>query len=135
MDYLAKLYNKILLQRLRDALDSRLQNAQSGFRPGRSTIGQIISLREMLRYCRGHRRLTLMWLFIDFTKAFDTVSWTFLRAVLLAYRVPVKLVNAIMSLYDGATARVRTSDGLTEPITLGQGVLQGDTLAPYLLIS
>jgi hypothetical protein len=75
-----------------------------------------------------------MWLFIDFTKAFDTVSWTFLRAVLLAYRVPVKLVNAIMSLYDGATARVRTSDGLTEPITLGQGVLQGDTLAPYLFI-
>jgi hypothetical protein len=134
MDYLAKLYNKILLQRLRDALDKHLQHAQNGFRPGRSTISHIVSLREMLRYCRGNRRISMMWLFIDFTKAFDTVSWSFLRAVLLSYRVPVKLVNAIMSLYSGATARIRTTDGLTDFITLGQGVLQGDTLAPYLFI-
>ena len=42
------------------------------------------------------------------------------------------LVNAIMALYNGASAEVVTSDGTSDEIKLSVGVLQGDTLAPYL---
>ena len=58
-----------------------------------------------------------------------------MRAILLAYNVPIKLVNTIMSLYYGATAKVKLENNeFTDFISLSSGVLQGDTWAPYLFI-
>lgn len=134
IDLLAKGYNRMLLTRLRSALDRYLLQCQEGFRPGRSTTHHIVLVRELLRYVKSNKDLSLVFTFVDFNKAFDSISWDYLRAILIAYRVPLKIVNAIMSMYDGANAKIRTSDGLTAAIPLGQGVLQGDTLAPYLFI-
>ncbi len=39
-----------------------------------------------------------------------------------------------MSLYFRANARVCASDGISDTFFLSSGVLQGDTLAPYLFI-
>jgi hypothetical protein len=50
------------------------------------------------------------------------------------YGVPSCLHKAIMSLYHGMEARVRTPDGTTDPFPVTKGVLQGDTLAPFLFI-
>ena len=47
--------------------------------------------------------------------------------ILHAYGIPEQLDNAIKD------ARVLSSDG-TEPFQVTSGVLQGDTLAPYLFI-
>jgi len=134
MCIIAKIYNKALLLRVRKVLDSRLNGIQNGFRPSRSTIPHIVTLRGILRYCLANNDLSLIIVFIDYTKAFDSVRWDQLKAILVAYRLPLKIVNAIMSLYKGATARVRTSDGLTDVINLCRGVLQGDTFAPYLFV-
>jgi hypothetical protein len=77
----------------------------------------------------------LVAIFIDFSKAFDSVNWEWSRAILLHYNVPVSLVNSIMSLYYGAKAKVRyDTDKFTDFIELCIGVLQGDTLAPYLFV-
>jgi hypothetical protein len=52
--------------------------------------------------------------------------------VLLQYNVPEELAGAVMSMYDGAKAKVKYSnDQFTNFIDLGIGVLQGDTLAAY----
>jgi hypothetical protein len=134
MCIIAKIYNKALLFRVRKVLDGRLCDIQNGFRPGRSTIPHIVTLREILRFCLARNDMTLVAVFIDYTKAFDSVKWDQLKAILIAYRLPIKLVNGIMSLYRGASARVRTSDGLTDVILLCRGVLQGDTFAPYLFV-
>ena len=48
--------------------------------------------------------------------------------------MPKALVDAIMSLYYGAQASVKAGSSLSESFDLGVGVLQGDTLAPYLFI-
>ena len=54
--------------------------------------------------------------------------------ILSAYGIPRETVNGIMSLYKNTTAIVRSPDGDTEPFSIKAGVLQGDTLAPYLFI-
>jgi sorting nexin-29 len=77
---------------------------------------------------------SLYVLFIDFKKAFDSIKWSSIAAVLKAYSVPDKLVKAVMSLYFGANAKVCTSDGISDAFFLSSGVLQGDTLAPFLFI-
>ena len=52
--------------------------------------------------------------------------------VLRVYGVPEQLVSAIGLLYTGTKAKVLQPDGETEFFEILAGVLQGDTLAPYI---
>ena len=51
-----------------------------------------------------------------------------------AYDIPGRIVEGIGALYSDRTASVRTPDGDTDFFNVLVGVLQGDTLAPYLFI-
>ena len=53
---------------------------------------------------------------------------------LLAYSLPKETVAAITILYRNTKVKVRSPDGDTEYFDIVAGVLQGDTLAPYLFI-
>ena len=52
--------------------------------------------------------------------------------ILKAYGIPPQIVQAIAKLYEGTRARVVSPDGETDFFNVLAGVLQGDTLAPYL---
>ena len=54
--------------------------------------------------------------------------------ILSNYGVPTIIVNAIEQLYNykDTFTKVLSPDGLTEQFKIKSGVLQGDTLAPYL---
>ena len=52
--------------------------------------------------------------------------------ILRAYGVPNRIVNAISILYTDTTAQVISPDGDMEFFQIDVGVLQGDTLAPFL---
>ena len=52
--------------------------------------------------------------------------------ILLAYGIPKKIVDAIRELYDDTRARIISPDGETEEFEIFAGLLQGNTLAPYL---
>ena len=51
-----------------------------------------------------------------------------------AYGIPEELVTAISLMYEDTTAKVITPDGETETFNILDGVLQGDTLDPYLFV-
>ena len=73
-------------------------------------------------------------LFIGFKRAFDSVQGGILMKILRAYGLPEAIVALIQKVYIGTLAKVFTSDGLTVVFGILAGVLQGDTLAPYLFI-
>ena len=128
-----KLYNRMILNRLRPVLDPLLRIAQNGFRQKRTTVGQVVALRRLLEGAKNNN-LTCVLTFIDFRKAFDTIHRGKLIEILRAYGVPDKLVEAIAVSYKETWAKVRTADGETEAFQILAGVLQGDTLAPFLFI-
>ena len=57
-----------------------------------------------------------------------------MEQTLLAYGIPKETVAAITILNRNTNVKVRSPDGDTEYFNIVAGVLQGDTLAPYLLI-
>ena len=133
----AKLYNRLLLERLRSVLDGHLRINQNGFRQLRSTAQHVLAVRRIFESIKMTKDAKLVAIFVDFCKAFDSVSWVQIEAILYAYQVPYQLVQAIMSIYNGAKAGLRDSDGQLQDentFNLSVGVLQGDTLAPYLFI-
>jgi hypothetical protein len=100
----------------------------------RSTGQQVLCARRLIEEVVSTKHAKLIAVFIDFSKAFDSVSWNYIENILLAYDVPKQLCKAIMSLYYGAKASVKINDTTTDFFDLGVGVLQGDTLAPYLFV-
>ena len=53
---------------------------------------------------------------------------------LLAYSIPKETISAIMIFYRNTKVKVRSPDGDTDYVDIVAGVLQEDTLAPYLFI-
>ena len=72
-------------------------------------------------------------LFVDFAKAFDSIYRGKRDRILLANGLPNEIVAAIMMVYRNTKVKVRSPDGDTDYFDIVAGVLQGDTLAPYLL--
>ena len=127
----AKMVNKMLLLRIQPKLDSHLRPNQNGFRPKRSTTAHILALRRIIEGVK-RKHLKAAILFVDFSKAFDSVHRGMMLKILKAYGIPDQLIQAIGKLYEGTRAKVISPDGETDYFNILAGVLQGDTLAPYL---
>ena len=71
---------------------------------------------------------------IDFRKEFESIKRETMFEILRKYGVPFEFVDAIPMLYANSTARVITEDGVSDSFLVATGVLQGDTIAPYLFV-
>ena len=129
----AKTFNRMLLNRIRPKLDDHLRTNQNGFRKGRTTVGHILALRRLIEEVEANN-LPAIVTYIDFKKAFDTIHRGKMLKILQAYGIPTIIVDAIGSMYQNTKAKVTSPDGDTKLFDLLAGVLQGDTLAPYLFI-
>ena len=94
---------------------------------------QILTIRRILEGVRA-KNLQATILFVDFTKAFDSIHRGKIEQILLAYGLPKETVTAIMILYRYTKVKVRSPDGDTDYFDIVAEVLQGDTLASYLFI-
>ena len=129
----AKIYNAILRNCIEPKTDNILRKNQNGFRRNRSTTSQILTIRRILEDVRA-KNLQATKLFVDFTKAFDSIHRGEMEQILLAYGIPKETVAAIMILYRNTKVKVRSPDGDTDDFDIVAGVLKGDTLAHYLFI-
>ena len=129
----SKTLKKMLLNRMKPSLEEVLRDNQNGFRPGRSTNSHILALRRIMEGAKA-KNLKAIMVFIDFKKAFDSVHRGLLMKILREYGIPEAIVRLIDGIYKSIKAKVVTADGITEIFDILAGVLQGDTLAPYLFI-
>ena len=71
---------------------------------------------------------------MDFKKAFDSVNRDKMLDILKAYGILNQIVLARALLYQNNEAKVCSPGGETDFFAFHAGILQGDTLAPFLLI-
>ena len=130
---IAKIYNRLILNRIRSVIDVKLRYNQNGFRAKRTTVAQILTLRRIIEGVKANN-LSAILTFIDFRKAFDSIHRGKMMKILRAYGIPTNLLNAIEKMYTDTRAKVVSPDGETDLFEITAGVLQGDTLAPFLFI-
>ena len=127
------MYNRLILNRIRSAIDVKLRKNQNGFRPKRTTVAQILTLRRLIEGVQANNLPTVLT-FIDFKKAFDSIHRGKMVKILKAYGIPTNLLRAIESMYTNTKTKVISPDGETDMFDITAGVLQGDTLAPFLFV-
>ena len=128
-----KIYNRLLLNRIRSHIEPCLRYNQNGFRPGRGTREQILALRRIIEEAVNFQ-LPCVISFIDFSKAFDSIFRSHLPEILASYGFPLTIIRAIMSLYINTKAKILTPEGTTLEFLTNLGILQGDVLAPLIFI-
>ena len=133
MSIAAKIYNKLLLNRLIPVVEPILRKNQNGFRRGRSTLSQILCLRRLIEES-NMSKIDLALVFVDFSKAFDSVDRSKMFEILRLYGIPEGIIAAIKVMYTDNSSTVMTTDGETQAFPTLAGILQGDTLAPFLFI-
>ena len=130
---IAKIINRMVMNRIQPHLEPHLRTNQNGFRPGRSTEAHILALRRIIEGVRRNN-LKARLLFVDFKKAFDSIHRSKMLKILVAYGIPEIVTILIGKMYEETKAKVLSPDGETDLFNIQAGVLQGDTLAPYLFV-
>ena len=128
-----KIYNALLCNCIEPKIENILRKNQNGFQRNKATMSQILTIPWIIEGVRA-KNLQATILFVDFTKAFDSIHRGKMEQILLAYGLPKEIVAAIMVLYRNTKVKVCFPVGDTDYFVIVAGVLQGDTLAPYLFI-
>ena len=128
-----KLLLAVLARRLSDRLvaEGRLAQEQGGFRVHEECVGQAAALLEVLqrREIKGERTYAM---FVDLSKAYDTVPHEALFAKMDQLGVRGRMLSFVKGLYAVSEMQVRLPTGNSPTIQLGRGVRQGCPLSPIL---
>lgn len=128
---IAKIFEKILLNRVGDKIEEELSEEQHGFRRGRSTVDLIFALRQVVeKYWEYNKKLIVV--FLDIEKAYDSVKRSVIWESLRQIGVDETIINWIKELYRVHECRVRTTVGHTDWFSINQGLKQGSVLSPVL---
>jgi len=123
----------VLLNRLNGHVNSSsvIPENQCGFRSRRGTMDMIFTARQIQEKCREQHQDLLM-VFIDLTKAFDSVDRAGLWQILLKIGCPQKFVNIIRSFHEGMMGQVIVDGKMSAAFSITNGTKQGCVLAPLL---
>ena len=135
---LGKILEKIIANRLIYILEDRglLTDNQAGFRPGRSTVDQVLKLVQEASdnihvNPKGLRTLTA---FFDYNKAYDTVWRDGLIYKMMQLDLPFRFIRYVRHFLSGRWTTVSINNVSSQPFLLRNGLPQGSSISPLLFL-
>ncbi|CAI7835033.1 unnamed protein product [Closterium sp. NIES-53] len=131
LNFTYKVLARVVANRMRPLLHRVISEEQYGFIPGRrisDAIGVVADVIEAAK--KGDEDWYL--LLVDFRKAFDSVSRSFIFTVLREMGFPERFVGWVEGLHRETKTRLLVNGWLGEAVDVKSGVRQGCPLAPYL---
>ena len=106
---------------------------QFGFRGNRSTVDCVFILHTLVQRLLSEKK-HLYCAFIDYEKAFDSISRDTLWYKLFEIGVSTKMLNMLKSLYNQVSACVKSYSNISDFFDVSLGLKQGEPLSPILFI-
>ena len=129
-----KILSRVLTSRLRVYIDKLTPVCQKGYSQTKQCQEVLISVSDCVSKC-NHRNIRGALLSLDISKAFDTLSHSFLDSALVFFNFGENYRRWIRLLATNRTACIILSDSkMSHHFNLERGNAQGDTISPFLFI-
>ena len=131
VDY--KILAKCIAKRIEPFLPKLIHSDQTGFMKDRFIGQNVRRLNDLMEYT-DVKKISGIFLFIDFEKAFDSIEWNFIKRSLELFNLGPFLTRWFSIFYSNSEAVVMNAGYMTDYFTVPKGVRQGYPLSPFLFI-
>ncbi|KAL9672560.1 hypothetical protein QQ045_028811 [Rhodiola kirilowii] len=128
-----KILAKCLAKRLSSVLPHLISPNQSAFLANRSILDGIMITNELIHSIRRDKRRALI-VKLDFSKAYDSVSWEYLDQIQQRMGFGVKWRQWIHECISTPKLAVLINGSPTKEFSMERGLRQGDPLSPFLFL-
>ena len=128
-----KLASCAITQRIKPAVESIIGRQQKAYIKHNNIGSCIINIINLIKHTISKKKSALI-LLIDFKKAFDSISHTFISNTLKKLGFGQDIISWVRTFLNNRDAQILLGGHLTDKIHLNQGVPQGDVISPYIFI-
>ena len=133
LNTLYKLVSGCIAERIKPVLNSIIHPDQKGFVAGRY-IGEVIRTTYDVMHYAKENNLAGLLLCIDFEKAYDSISFKYIKNCLRFFNFGEDLIKWVEILLYDFSAVINHCGNISKRFTIGRGCRQGDPIASYLFI-
>lgn len=130
-----KVITKILAHRMRPMMETLVSLCQCSFFPNCQSRNSIVIAQEVFHRMRSRKGFKgWMAIKIDLEKAYDRLSWKFVKDILLDIGCSYNFINIIWYCISSSTMKVLWNGEALDEFQPMRGIRQGDPISPYLFV-
>ena len=128
-----KIASASIANRIKTVLDKLIHKSQSGFISGRYIGDNTRLLYDLMQFVEENNIPGLL-LLIDFEKAFDSLSLSFMQEALNYFNFGHSIIQWISTYYENTQVTINQGGNLSSFFRTERGCKQGDPISPYIFI-
>ena len=133
LNTLYKLISGCIAERMKPHMNKIIHSDQKGFVSDRYIGEAIRTTYDLIQWAKSNNKTGVI-LLIDFEKAYDSLSFSFIKKSLNFFNFGPCLINWINILLKNFSAVVNHCGNISQKMSIGRGARQGDPIASFLFI-
>jgi len=128
-----KIISKVIANRLKLHLPSIILKEKTSYVEGRQILNNIIQAHEVVHSLKSNKQVGMI-IQLDLAKAYDKLSWAYIREILKAYGFDQNRIRWVMALVTSTSFSILLNGAPSRTFTPFRWHRQGDLLSPFLFV-